>query len=215
VNDSISLANKGADFGVVGDEQVLSISEGRAFGAEFQTRINGKKGNLNLSYTLVRSEFEDAAGNYLASSWDSKHLVALTGTRDLKNNWRVGGRWRFVGGLPYTPWDLEKSAYVDVWNLTGGPSLDYSKLNSQRFSAFHQLDLRVDKSFYLNKITAKFYIDIQNLYNFQAEQQDIVVRKTDENGNFMTTDNGTKYVLESIENTTGTVLPTIGIILVF
>jgi hypothetical protein len=102
-----------------------------------------------------------------------------------------------------------------VWNLTGGPSLDYSKLNSLRFSAFHQLDLRVDKAFYLNKITAKFYIDIQNLYNFQAEQQDIVVRKTDENGNFLTTDNGTKYVLESISSTTGTVLPTIGIILVF
>jgi len=215
VKDSISLANKGADFGVVGDEEVLSISEGRAFGAEFQTRISGKKGNLNLSYTLVRSEFDDASGNYLPSSWDSKHLLALTGTRELKNNWRVGGRWRFVGGLPYTPWDLEKSAYVDVWNLTGGPSLDYSKLNSLRFSAFHQLDLRVDKAFYLNKITAKFYIDIQNLYNFQAEQQDIIVRQTDENGNFLTTDNGTKYVLESIPNTTGTVLPTIGIILVF
>jgi hypothetical protein len=215
VNDSISLANKGADFGVVGDEEVFSISKGRAYGAEFQTRINGKKGNLNLSYTLVRSEFDDAQGNYLPSTWDSKHLLALTGTRELKNNWRVGGRWRFVGGLPYTPWDLEKSAYVEVWNLTGGPSLDYSKLNSLRFSAFHQLDLRVDKAFYLNKITAKFYVDIQNLYNFQAEQQDIVVRKTDENGNYLTTDNGTKYVLETIPNTTGTVLPTIGIILVF
>ena len=215
VNDSISLANKGADFGVIGDEAVLSTSKGHAYGAEFQTRINGKKGNLNLSYTLVRSEFDDAAGNYLPSSWDSKHLVALTATRELKKNWRVGGRWRFVGGLPYTPWDLEKSSYVDVWNLTGGPSLDYSNLNAERYSAFHQLDVRVDKSFYLNKITAKFYIDIQNLYNFQAEQQDIVIRQQDANGNYITTDNGTKYVLETIPSTTGTVLPTIGIILIF
>jgi hypothetical protein len=215
INDSISLANKGADFGVVGDEAVLSTSKGHAYGAEFQTRINARKGNLNLSYTLVRSEFDDSRGNYLPSSWDSKHLVALTGTRELKNNWRVGGRWRFVGGLPYTPWDLEKSAYVDIWNLSGGPSLDYSKLNSVRFSAFHQLDVRVDKAFYLNKITAKFYIDIQNLYNFQAEQADIVVRQQDANGNYITTDNGTKYVLETLPNTTGTVLPTIGIILVF
>ena len=215
INDSISLANKGADFGVVGDEAVLSTSKGHAYGAEFQTRINAKKGNLNLSYTLVRSEFDDSRGNFLPSSWDSKHLVALTGTRELKNNWRVGGRWRFVGGLPYTPWDLEKSSYVEIWNLSGGPSLDYSKLNSMRFSAFHQLDVRVDKSFYLNKITAKFYIDIQNLYNFQAEQADIVIRQQDANGNYITTDNGTKYVLETLPNTTGTVLPTIGIILVF
>ncbi|KAF0238479.1 MAG: TonB-dependent receptor [Prolixibacteraceae bacterium] len=215
VNDSISLANKGADFGVVGDEEVLSISKGHAYGAEFQTRINSKKGNLNLSYTLVRSEFDDAEGNFLPSSWDSKHLIALTGTRELKKDWRIGGRWRFVGGLPYTPWDLEKSSYVDIWNLTGGPSLDYSKLNSQRYPAFHQLDARVDKSFYLNKITAKFYLDIQNLYNFQAEQQDIVIRQQDAGGNYITTDNGTKYVLETLPNTTGTVLPTIGIILIF
>ncbi len=215
INDSISLANKGADFGVVGDEAVLSTSKGHAYGAEFQTRINAKKGNLNLSYTLVRSEFDDSRGNFLPSSWDSKHLVALTGTRELKNNWRVGGRWRFVGGLPYTPWDLEKSSNVAVWNLSGGPSLDYSKLNSVRFSAFHQLDVRVDKAFYLNKITAKFYIDIQNLYNFQAEQADIVVREKDANGNYITTDNGTRYVLKTLPNTSGTVLPTIGIILIF
>ncbi len=215
INDSISLANKGADFGVIGDEEVLSISKGHAYGAEFQTRINAPKGNLNLSYTLVRSEFGDASGNYLPSSWDSKHLIALTGTRELKKDWRIGGRWRFVGGLPYTPWDLEKSSYVEVWNLTGAPSLDYSKLNSQRFKAFHQLDVRVDKSFYLNKITAKFYLDIQNLYNFQAEQQDIVIRQQDANGNYITVENGTKYVLETYPNTTGTVLPTIGIILIF
>lgn len=216
VNDRISLANKGADFGVVGDEEVLSIANGKAYGAEFQARINSTKGfNFNLSYTLVNSEFDDGNGNYIASSWDSKHLVALTTTKDLKKGWRVGGRWRFVGGLPYTPWDMEKSSLVEAWNLTGGPYPDYSKLNAKRFSAFHQLDLRIDKSFYLEKITAKFYIDIQNLYNFQAEQQEILVRAEDENGNFITTNNGTRYVLNAVKNTSGTVLPTIGIILQF
>ena len=216
VNDEISLANKGADFGVVGDEEVLSISNGRAYGAEFQARINSTKGfNFNLSYTLVRSEFDDGKGNYIVSSWDSRHLLNLTTTKDLKKGWRVGGRWRFVGGLPYTPWDLETSSLVEAWNLTGGPYLDFSQLNAERFSPFHQLDIRVDKAFYLEKLTAKFYIDIQNLYNFQAEERDIVVRATDENGNFILTDNGTRYELNLIESTTGTVLPTIGIILEF
>ncbi|WP_167611315.1 TonB-dependent receptor [Maribellus sediminis] len=216
VNDGISLANKGADFGVIGDEEVVSASKGRAYGAEFQARINSPKGfNFNLSYTLVRSEFTVASGSYIPSSWDSKHLLVLTTTKDLKNNWRVGGRWRYVGGLPYTPWDMEKSSLVEAWNLTGGPYLDYSKLNTLRFDPFHQLDLRVDKSFYWEKLTAKFYIDIQNLYNFQAESQPIVVRAQDANGNFITTDNGTRYVLEEIDNTSGTVLPTIGIIISF
>ena len=216
VNDEISLANKGADFGVIGDEEVLSISSGRAYGAEFQARINSPKGfNFNLSYTLVRSEFDDGNGNYIVSSWDSRHLLNITTTKDLKKGWRVGGRWRFVGGLPYTPWDLETSSLVEAWNLSGGPYLDYSQLNAERFTPFHQLDIRIDKSFYWEKLTAKFYIDIQNLYNFQAEQKDIVVRATDENGNFILTDNGTRYELNLLENTTGTVLPTIGIILEF
>jgi tRNA U34 5-carboxymethylaminomethyl modifying enzyme MnmG/GidA len=104
---------------------------------------------------------------------------------------------------------------VEAWNLRGSPYIDYSKLNSERFASFHQLDVRVDKSFYLDRMTAKFYIDIQNLYNFQAEQQDHVVRAEDVDGNFILTDNGTRYQLETVKNTTGTVLPTIGIILEF
>ena len=216
VKDKISLANKGADYGVVGDEEVLSVSEGRAYGTEFQARVNSARGlNFNLSYTLVRSEFEDASGNLIPSGWDSKHVLNVTTTKELKRGWRAGGRWRFVGGLPYTPYDLEQSSLVEAWNLRGSPYLDYSKLNSERFASFHQLDLRIDKSFYLDRITAKFYIDIQNMYNFQAEQADIIVRAEDENGNFILTDNGTRYQLEKVKNSTGTVLPTIGIILEF
>ncbi|MDD4107531.1 MAG: TonB-dependent receptor, partial [Prolixibacteraceae bacterium] len=84
VNDEISLASKGADFGVVGDEEVVSESEGRAFGAEFQTRINTTGGfNLNISYTFVRSEFQNIAGGYIPTNWDSKHLLNLTTTKEL------------------------------------------------------------------------------------------------------------------------------------
>lgn len=216
VNDSISLANKGADFGVIGDEEVLSTSRGRAYGAEFQARINTDKGfNFNLSYTLVRSEFTDWQDNFIPSSWDSKHLVVLTSTKDLKRNWRIGTRWRYVGGLPYTPWDLGKSSLVEAWNITGGPYLDFSRINSVRYSPFHQLDLRIDKAYYLNRVTAKFYIDIQNVYNFQAEQNDIIVRDEDPQGNFIFTDNGNRYQLRRVKNTSGTVLPTIGIIIGF
>jgi hypothetical protein len=212
VNDQISLANKGADFGVYGDEEVLSISKGRAYGTEFQARVNNSKGlNMNLSYTLVRSEFSDGGDNYIVSSWDSKHILSLTGSAALKKAWQIGARFRFVGGLPYTPYDMEKTALVEAWDLRGGPYFDNSKLNTERFNAFHQLDLRVDKAYYLKKVTLKFYVDIQNVYNFKAQSQDIILREDDGNGNYITVDNGTKYVLREVENTSGTVLPTIGI----
>jgi hypothetical protein len=212
VKDGISLANKGADYGVIGDEEVTSTSKGRAYGAEFQARISSTKGyNLNLSYTLVRSEFQDGSGNYLVSSWDSKQILSLTGSASLKKGWQIGTRFRFVGGLPYTPFDLNRSSLISAWNLTGGPYLDYSKLNANRFGVFHQLDVRVDKAYYLKKTTLKFYLDIQNLYNFQSQSTDIVVRETDSSGNFLTADNGTRYVLRSVKNPSGTVLPTIGV----
>jgi hypothetical protein len=163
----------------------------------------------------VRSEFNDGEGSYIPSSWDAKHLLTVTTTKDLKRNWRIGARWRFVGGLPYTPWDIEKSSLVEAWNLQGGPYADYSRLNAERFDPFHQLDIRVDKSYYFEKLTAKFYIDIQNFYNFQAQQNDIIVRAEDASGNFILADNGNRYVLNEIKNTSGTVLPTIGIIIEF
>jgi outer membrane receptor for ferrienterochelin and colicin len=217
VNDSISLANKGADFGVLGDEEVLSIGNGRAYGIEFLTRINNQKNlNGNISYTLVRSEFEDfKTGDYVPSTWDSRHLLTIFGTYKLKKNWIIGAKWRFVGGLPYTPYDFEKSSNVVAWDALGSPYLDYSRFNSERFASFHQLDLRIDKIYYLKKFTAKFYIDIQNAYNFQAEQGDIVVREKDSAGNLITLDNGTKYALRTFKNSTGTVLPTLGITLEF
>ena len=212
VNDQISLANKGADYGVIGDEEVTSTSKGRAYGGEFQARISSAKGyNLNLSYTLVRSEFQDGNNQYIVSAWDSKHILSMTGSAALKRGWQVGTRFRFVGGLPYTPWDLNRSSLIEAWNLSGGPYFDNSKLNSNRFGVFHQLDVRVDKAYYLKKMTLKFYLDIQNLYNFQAQSTDIVLRETDANGNFLTADNGTRYVLRSVKNPSGTVLPTIGI----
>jgi hypothetical protein len=215
LKDSISLANLGADFGVIGNEEVKSMSNGRAYGMEFQTRIASSGNfNFNLSYTLVRSEFEDKNSEYIVSSWDSKHLLVLTTSKKLARNWRVGARWRFVGGLPYTPYDLDRSSLVEAWNLNNGPFLETDSWNTLRFDPFHQLDVRIDKAYYLDKITAKFYIDIQNLYNFQSRDQDILVRK-EANGQFETTDNGSRYVLERVENTSGTVLPTIGIILQF
>lgn len=217
VNDNISLANKGNDFGVLGDEEVISVAEGRAYGVEVLARINNQKNlNGNISYTLVRSEFKDInTGDFIPATWDSRHLLTAFATYKMKKDWSIGGKWRFVGGLPYTPYDLEKSSLVQAWEALGGPYFNYTRINSERFRPFHQLDLRIDKAFYLDKLTAKFYIDIQNVYNFQAETFDIIVRDKDNNGILKTTDNGLKYQLRRVENSTGTVLPTLGIIIEF
>jgi len=216
LRDSISLANKGGDYGVVGDEEVKSISSGRAYGFEIlnRTRLD-KKLNLIAAYTFVRSEFKDNSNDYIPSAWDSKHLFTLTLIRYLKNNWSFGMKWRFAGGLPYTPYDLETSAIKEAWDSRGSPYLDYTKYNSARLKAFHQMDIRVDKKYFFNKWSLMLYLDIQNLYNYQADQPDYIVREKDESGNYILLNDSTEYRLKRIDSSSGTILPTIGIMVEF
>jgi hypothetical protein len=169
-----------------------------------------------VTYTFVRSEFTDKKGEYIPSSWDNRHLLTLTATRNFAKNWDLGLKWRFIGGAPYTPWDLERSALKSAWDVQGSGYLDYSRFNKERFSAFHQLDLRVDKSWYYNNWSLMLYFDIQNAYNFKADQQEYLVRQEDGNGNPLTDPaNPGKYLLKTIESRGGTVLPTIGIMIEF
>lgn len=216
LKDSINLANKGADYGVLGNEAVISSGKGRAFGFEVVNRSKLKSGtNLIVSYTFVRSEFEDKNQKLIPSSWDFRHIGVITLTQNLKKNWIVGAKWRFDGGLPYTPYDLEKSALIEAWNAQGGVYTDFNRLNEKRLDPFNQLDIRVDKKYFFEQWSLMVYLDIQNVYNYKSKGQDNYVREKDDNGNFITTDNNTKYVLRGIPNTSGTVLPTIGIMVEF
>jgi hypothetical protein len=210
-----SLANSGAGYEVAGAVPVGFEGSGRAVGFEVLNRVNMKSFTLLASYTFVRSEFTNLEEELIPSSWDSKHLLTITGSKDFKKNWRAGFKWRFVGGLPYTPYDLDKSANVFAWNAIGQPYLDFNRLNGERFEPFHQLDFRVDKNFFFNRWSLMVYLDIQNAYNFQNKSQDFIVRERNEDGSFNTTDNGTNYILNRIPNESGTILPTVGIMVKF
>jgi hypothetical protein len=128
----------------------------------------------------------------------------------------MGIKWRLVGGAPYTPYDYEKSSYKIAWDLQGQGYLDYSKFNTLRLKAFHQLDIRVDKQFFFGGWSLMLYADVQNVYNFKADQPPILVRETDSNGSPVTDPSDPrKYILKYLPNETGTVLPTVGIIIEF
>jgi len=215
VNNSISLASGGADYGIYGQEQLTSTATGFAYGAEFLYRLRTDRGRtITAAYTYVVSSASDSSGSYIPTTWDSRHLITLTGVQKFGKNWSVGGKFRFVGGLPYTPYDLTSSSRPEVWQTSGGPVLDYSQFNEKRFNAFHQLDVRLDKQFFYDKWSLMVYLDIQNLYNFQSPSNDIVIRKKNTDGSYIL-DNEGNYQFKSIANTSGTVLPTLGIMFEF
>ena len=217
IKDSLSLANVGSDFGIVGNEAVSSNSKGRTYGAEFLYQQKLFKGFYAiLAYTFVVSEFKDKNNLYVPTAWDSKNIVSFTGGKRFKKGWEVGFRWLFSGGSPYTPYDVETSTLKQNWDINGFGILDYNALNTKRESSFHQLNVRVDKKIYLNRMNLNFYLDIQNAYGFKAKLAPILLVETDNNGTPIEDPNDpTRYKSKFVENASGIVQPTIGIIVEF
>ena len=217
LKDSISLANIGSDFGVVGNEEITSTSTGRAYGLEFLYQQKLIKGFYAiLAYTLVNSEFKNNTDDFVPTAWDSKHIVSLTGGKRFKKGWEIGFRWLFSGGSPYTPYDIATSSIKQNWDINGLGLLDYSQLNTQRESNFHQLNIRVDKKLFLKKFSLNFYLDIQNAYGYQAKLAPVLLVETDENGSPVEDpDDPSRYSTKLIDNASGIIQPTIGIIIEF
>ena len=211
------LANLGSDFGVVGNEEVKSISTGRTYGGEFLFQQKLYKGFYAvLAYTYVISEFKDKNDQYVPTAWDSRHIVSLTGGKRFKKGWELGMRWLFSGGSPYTPYDIPTSSSIANWNINGVGVLDYNRLNTERESSFHQLNVRVDKKLFLDKFNMNFYLDIQNLYGYKTKVAPILLVETDAAGNPVVDPNDpTKYKTKLIDNASGIVQPTLGIIVEF
>ena len=167
LTDSISLANKGGDFGVFGDEPVRSVGQGRAYGMEFfvqktlENRIYG-----TLAYTLFCSEFTGFdTQRFLRSNWDNRHLITFTGGYQIgkQKRWEVALRWRFLGGAPFTPYDIDAS--VAQYLINGQPVLDNTRINSEQTDVFSQVDLRVERKFFFKKWSLIAFMDIQNVLN--------------------------------------------------
>ncbi len=222
VSDSVAIASKGAGYGTFADEALLSIGKGRSYGIEFYMRnTNFFKFNTIVSYTFVRSEFEDIGGKYIPTAWDNRHLLTVTATRKFKGNWDAGFKYRYAGGSPYTPYDETKSGNVLAWNASRQGYLDYSRYNTQRLNGFGQLDLRVDKSFYYDKWSLMLYIDIQNVLLASYDSPPIITTDNDADGNPVVINSSLpveqqQYQMRYLPNdNSGTAIPSVGIMIEF
>lgn len=217
LSDSISLANLGGDFGVIGNEPASPYSDGKAYGIELLAQQKLSKSVYGiLSVTLVRSQFTDKNQNYVPSSWDNRQIVNLTLGKQFINDWEVGLKFRYQGGSPYTPYDLDRTATKAIWDVTQQGVFDWNQLNTKRNPATHGLDIRVDKKWYFNRWSLNVYLDVQNVYNFKAEFQPYITVRRDSNGDPLEDPNDpSKYQIKTIENVSGTVLPSVGIMIQF
>jgi hypothetical protein len=217
VVDGLSIASKGADYGQVGDEEIVSTGKGRAYGLELLLKVmEWKNLNITSTYTFFRSEFTDKNEKFVSSSWDTRHLLNLIASYKLPKDWNIAARWRYLGGAPYSPIDMNVSEQKAAWDLKNQPYIDFNNFNSLRLKDSHQLDVRIDKEFYFKKWVLNLYTDIQNAYIFKSENAPVYTNK-DVDGNVVTkAGDPTRYELRKLDdNFGGTILPTIGLIFKF
>lgn len=216
LQDNIPLACKGNDYGVVGNEALASTANGRAYGLEtmFRWQASGRF-NLVSSLTLFRSEYRNRSeAEYISSAWDNRFILNMSGTYNLPRRWSIGGKVSYIGGAPYTPYDVEKSSLVEAWDAKGQPYYDYSRYNTERLPNFAQLDLRVDKSFYFRRCMVGIYLDIQNITGNKLKQADVIMSTgTIENPSAPVGEQ--RYKMKYLKQESGTVLPTLGVTVEF
>ena len=212
VADGIPLTCKGNDYGVIGNELLTSTAQGRSYGAELLLKwLVAKKLNLASSFTLFKSEYRtDKESEYIASAWDNRFIFNLRGTYNLPRHWSVGMKVSCIGGAPYTPYDADKSSLVTAWNAQGKPYYDYTRYNEKRLPAFTQVDIRIDKTFYLKRCMLGFYIDLQNIAGSKLKQADVLM-STGVIKNPDAPIAEQRYVMKSLKQESGTLLPTLGI----
>ena len=137
-----------------------AIGTGSAYGLELIARRNVGSWTGWIAYTYARAYRTNPTRRDDTTPYvlDQPHALTLVGTTRL-GRWRLGGRFRYTTGNPYTP---VAGAYQDPggdWVPVDGPLL------SERLPDFIQLDLRVDRAWRRPWGVMNLYIDLQNVVN--------------------------------------------------
>ncbi len=156
-----------SDLTTVKDGDVVPLyydnsGRGRAYGLELQVRQNLTHGFSGwIAYTLSRSErWDPAQNNYRLFDQDQTHVLTAVASYKLPWNMDLGLRWRLASSNPET--GITGSIYEadqDSWDPIFG------KTNGERQQAFHQLDVRLDKTWIFDTWRLNTYLDVQNAYN--------------------------------------------------
>lgn len=157
---TLSLANVGDTFNV--REALFPLTSegrGRAEGIElFVERAPGGRwfGQANLA--VARSQQAGLDGVLRPGSFDYPFVFNVSGGVDLTSRWQASTRLAYLGGRPYTPFDLTLSS------TAGRAIFDLARVNDERAPAYFRLDLRAERAFGADRGFTLFF-GIQNVTN--------------------------------------------------
>jgi hypothetical protein len=149
---------------VIPDSQNLFSNQGsgQAIGWENSFKTTLDQWNFWVNYTLSRSTRSDPNHPSYLYQYDQTHFLTLIAGVNLKRNWRISSRFRYVTGpLETAPTtaigDLDNDVFIPVRGA----------LYNTRLDPFTMLDLRIDKRWIYDTWTLSLYLDILNVLNRQ------------------------------------------------
>jgi TonB family protein len=141
---------------------------GRILGLELLVKARIERFNGWLAYSFQRSYRKDGAGlEERLFDFDQPHILTVVANYDFGKGWSLGLRFQLVSGSPTTPvvgavYDVKSDNWVPLFGQT----------NSQRLPLFHQLDVRLDKTWTFDRWKLSLYLDVVNAY-FQKNVESI------------------------------------------
>ena len=136
---------------------------GRIRGVELLAKAQSDRTVAWLSTTVSRSTRTSRPGtDEFLFVYDQPLVLTALGSHELPKRWRIGARFRYSIGNPFTPvvnrfYDLDARTYRPI----------YGERDSERIPSFKQLDVRIDKDWVFKKWTFTAYLDLQNATNAQ------------------------------------------------
>lgn len=115
-----------------------------------------------IAYTLSRSQRRLRPGeDFVRFLFDQTHILTLVGSFRFGSGWEAGFRFRVVTGRPDTP---------VLGGVFDGDGNFYRRIESPEertanLPTFHQLDLRLEKTWIFELWRLSAYLSVQNVYN--------------------------------------------------
>ena len=151
--------------GVTRPQLLDNAGTGRVYGLEMLLRKELTERLFGwIAYTLSRSDRIDRPGEpRRLFDFDQTHNLTAIASYRFASNWQLGVRERIISGNPDTP--VIGSRYLanfDAYLPIDGP------INSLRLPLFHQLDVRLDRTWTFDSWILDAYLDVLNSYNHRS-----------------------------------------------
>lgn len=160
-----------------GKKESLFINQksGIAKGIELYIRQSPlAKFSWGLGYSLSKSEADTDYGK-IPQNYDRRHSLNINADYALFADGWLNVIWRFHTGDPYTPAWYEK--------VSGSWEKKYGEANSERYPAYHSLDVRLTKNYQFKRFSLSLYLQIMNIYNHKNVHEYSFEEMTDSEGN--------------------------------